>query len=299
MKNKAARSTWNQTPVAWGMMLPYLLIFFTFTLLPVLVSIVLSFTDFNLLQMPGFVGINNYIRLFLKDDIFLIAMSNTLVFALITGPVGYILCFIFAWMLNELGPRLRAFLTLLFYAPSMTGSMYIIWRFVLSDDSRGIVNSFLLNMNLISEPIKWLKDTQYMFITVIIVVLWQSIGTSFLVFIAGLQNVDRSYYEAGMMDGIQNRWQELWYVTLPLMRPQLLFGAVMSISGSFNIGAAITALVGFPSTDYAVHTIVHHLEDYGTIRFEMGYASAIATVLFLIMIGSNKLVQKILGGVGK
>ena len=106
-------------------------------------------------------------------------------------------------------------------------------------------------------------------------------------------------YEAAAVDGIRNRWQELWYVTLPVMRPQLLFGAVMSITNSFGIGGVITALCGFPSTDYAAHTIMHHLEDYVTIRFQMGYACAIATVLFVMMVGVNLLVQKLIAKVGE
>jgi len=134
---------------------------------------------------------------------------------------------------------------------------------------------------------------------VIIVQLWLSLGTSFLSFIGGLQTMDVSQFEAGAIDGIRNRWQELWYITLPSMKPFLMFGAVMQITQSFAVSDVAEALTGFPSTDYAAHTIVTHMKDYGNIRFELGYACAIATLLFLLMVGSNKAVQKMLSGLGQ
>lgn len=291
--------TRKQVLISWGFVLPFMLVFFTFTVLPVLASMVLSLTNFNMLQTPDWVGLDNYVRLFLEDDVFQTAVKNTLFFALLTGPVGYILCFVFAWMINGFNPKLRAALTLLFYAPSMMGNMAVIWQIIFSGDQYGLLNSLLIQMGLVSEPIQWLTDTSTITAVVVVVVLWSSLGTSFLAFIAGLQNIDGSLLEAAAIDGVRNRWQELYFIILPGMKPQLMFGAVMSISGSFGIGAAITQLVGFPSTDYVVHTLVHHLEDYGSLRYQMGYASAIATLLFAIMILSNKLVQKIIARVGK
>ncbi len=288
-----------QTKTAWLFMLPFLVIFFLFTILPVVISMVLGFTNFNLLEMPRFVGFQNYIQLFLNDEIFLKAIKNTLFFAIITGPVGYILCFTFAWFIHQIPPVPRSLLTLLFYAPSIAGSMYVIWTYIFSNDTYGLMNSVLISLGLVADPIQWLTDASYMPAVVVTVVLWQSLGAGFLSFIAGLQNIDRTLYEAAAVDGISNRWQELYFITFPSMRPQLMFGAVMTITSSFGIGAVISALVGFPSTDYAVHTIVHHLEDYGNVRFEMGYACAIATLLFLLMVGANKMVQKLLSKVGK
>ena len=151
---------------------------------------------------------------------------------------------------------------------------------------------------MIQAPIQFLKNTAYMMPIVIGVSLWMSLGAGFLSFIAGFQGVDKSYYEAAAMDGIKNRWQELWFVTLPMMRNQMMFSAVMSITSAFNVGSVVTGLFGFPSTDYAVHTIMNHLEDYGGTRFEMGYASAIATLLFIIMVGINLVVRKLVAKVG-
>jgi len=278
---------------------PYMLIFFTFTVVPVVVSMGLSFFYFNMLEFPRFVGWQNYTRLFLDDDVFLIALKNTFIFALITGPVSYLACFIFAWIINELPPKIRAVMTLVFYAPSISGNVFFIWLIVFSGDSYGYLNGFLMRYGFILEPIQWLTDEKYILSIVIIVQLWLSLGTSFLAFIAGFQTIDRTLIEAGAVDGIKNRWQELWYITLPSMRPQLMFGAVMQITASFAVAEISIALAGFPSVNYAAHTVVTHLMDYGTIRFEMGYASAIATVLFLIMIGTNLMTQKLLRKVGQ
>lgn len=280
--------------VAYLFVAPYTLLFFLFTVLPVLIAVGLSFTHYNMLQPPKWIGYQNYIRLFLSDDVFLIAVKNTFVFALITGPLSYLACFIFAWLINELQPRVRAVLTLLLYAPSISGQLFMIWTVMFSGDSYGYVNGALLRFGIIDEPIQFLLDPQWMMPVVILVVLWMSLGTSFLAFIAGLQGIDKQLYEAAAVDGIRNRWQELFYITLPQMKGYLMFGAIMSITNSFAAAAQIIPLVGFPSTDYAGHTIVTHLIDYGNIRFEMGYASAIAVILFAVMVGSQRLVQRVL-----
>lgn len=278
---------------------PYMILFFTFTALPVIVSLGLGFFSFNMLEAPVFVGMDNYIRLFLGDDIFIKAIGNTFLLAVMVGPIGYIMCLMFAWLINELPTSLRTILTLIFYAPSISGNIYLVWGIFFHKDAYGFANAILLRYNVISSPILWFENPQYMMPLVIVVALWTSVGTSFLAFIAGLQGIDRSLYEAAAMDGIKNRWQELWYVTLPSMKPQLMFGAVMSITGAFGSGAIVTALCGMPSTGYEAHTIINHLEDYGSIRYEMGYASAIATILFVIMVGTNKIVQKLLAKVGE
>ena len=296
-KRSIGRRLWDSR-VSYAFCMPYMTLFFIFTVLPVLMSIVLSFTYFNMMQAPRLVWFDNYVRLFMTDDVFLIALRNTLILAVITGPVGYLLCFIFAWFINELSQRLRTLFTLCFYAPSISGNAYLIWTLLFSSDRYGMVNGFLMNLGMINKPIQWFQDTKYMMGLCIAVLLWMSIGTSFLVFVAGFQGIDRSLYEAGMMDGIRNRVMELWYITLPQMKPQLMFGAIMSITGAFGVGPTITGLVGFPSTDYAVHTLMHHLEDYGTQRFEMGYASAIAVFLFVLMFASNRVVGRMLRRLG-
>jgi multiple sugar transport system permease protein len=276
-----------------------MILFFCFTALPVIIAMYLSFTSFNIIEPPKFVGIANYVRLFLSDDIFMRAIGNTFIMAVIIGPIGYLMCLFLAWMINEL-PRLwRTILTLIFYAPSISGNVYFIFQYLFSNDSQGYFNALLIRYGIIQTPILWFQDAKYMMPLIVGIALWTSVGTTFLSFIAGLQGIPSHLYEAGAIDGIKNRWQELWYITLPSMKPQLMFGAVMSITGAFGVGSIVTALCGLPSTNYTVHTIFNHLEDYGGVRFEMGYASAIATVLFLIMIGSNKLIQKVIAKVGE
>ena len=284
---------------AYLMCLPFYAVFILFTIGPVILSLFFSFTIFNLIEAPQFVFFDNYVRLFVDDDVFLKAVQNTLIFAAITGPVSYLLSFLVAWFINELPPKIRSFVTLIFYAPSISGGIYTVWKVFFDNDSYGYANYILLKLEVITEPIQWFQNEKYVMPLCIVVALWTSLGVSFLSFIGGLQTVSKDQFEAGAVDGIKNRWQELWYITLPNMKPQLLFGAIMAITNSFGFGAIVTTLAGFPSVNYAAHTIMHHLEDYGGQRFEGGYASAIATILFFVMIGANMLVKKILAKVGQ
>ncbi len=289
------KKTWK----GYVMVAPFLIMFIAFTVVPVILSILLSFTSFNMLEWPEFRGVQNYVQLFLADDLFITAFSNTMLFAITTGPISFILAFIVAWFINELPPKLRAFVTIIFYAPSIAGTAYLVWGIFFQGDIYGYVNGWLLRMGMISQPIVFFKDTRFIVPLCIVVALWTSLGTSFLSNIAGLQGVDRSLYEAGAIDGVKNRWQEAWYITLPSMRSILLFGAVLSITGAFGFGGIVDALCGNPSTDYVAWTLQHHLVEYMGVRFEYGYASAISVVLFAIMMGANMLVQKFLAKVGQ
>ena len=280
------------------LMAPFLMMFLLFTLLPILVSIGLSFTYFNSFNMPTFTGWDNYLRMFLDDDIFLIAVRNTLLFAIITGPISYFLSFFFAWMISDFRPGMRAFITTVFYAPVLSGVAYTMWTFIFSSDSYGILNGLLIRFNFIKEPIGWLTDSAYTLGVVIVVQLWLSLGTGFLAFVAGLQGVDTGLYEAGMLDGIHNRFQEVWYITLPCMKPQLLFGAVMQIVTSFSVADVSIRLAGFPSVQYSAETIVTHIMDYGTVRLEMGYACALASFLFLLMYLTNRFITFAINRIG-
>ncbi|MCL1877237.1 MAG: sugar ABC transporter permease [Defluviitaleaceae bacterium] len=291
------RRIWR-TRQGYALLAPYFLLFFMFTVLPVIMAIALSFTSFNMLQPPQFVGWENYIRLFLENEVFMIALQNTLIFAVVTGPLSYVMCFGLAWIINEMRPKLRAVMTVIFYAPSISGNVFFIWGFFFSGDRYGLVNGFLLRWGIESDPINFFRDPDYILPLLLLVQLWLSLGVGFLAFIAGLQTVDKSMYEAAAVDGIQNRWQELWFITLPSMKPQLMFGAVMQITTSFAIAETSTALAGLPSVNYAGETIVTHMMDFGWIRFEMGFASAIATILFFMMLGTNKAVQHLLRRVG-
>ena len=280
------------------MIAPFMLLFFVFVVYPVLKAIWFSFTDFNVLEKANFVGLRNYQKLFLDDTNFITAIKNTFIIAVIVGPGGYIMSFLLAWMINELPHKVGTVLTVIFYAPSMAGTAVIsVFTQIFSNDSNGYLNAFLRSLGM-NDPILWLSDKEFIIVVVILASLWMSMGVGFLSFVAGIKGVDEAQYEAGAIDGIRNRWQELWYITLPNMKPQLLFGAVMTITSSLSVGSVGDSLVGFPSPNYASHTIVNHLNDYGSIRMEMGYASAIAVILFLIMIVCNGLIQKLLRKVG-
>lgn len=278
---------------------PFLIIFCLFTVIPVVSSVFLSFFDFDMIKKVDFAGFNNYIRLLVKDTVFTTVLKNTVLFAIITGPIGFMLSFVLAWFINEFSPIIRTVLSFLFYAPALVGNAYFIWQVAFSNDSYGYVNSLLLSLGLITEPINWLKTASYVMPIIIVVQLWQSMGVSFLANISGLQNVNNEMYEAGAIDGVRNRWQELWYITLPSMKHMLLFSAVMQISSSFSVSAIAIQLAGYPSVEYAVDTIVSYMADVGTVRYEMGYASAMSVVLFTIMVVFRWIVGKALNSTGK
>ena len=281
------------------MISPFLILFFLFTVLPVISSLGLSFFSYDMISLPKFSGVANYLRMFNGDEVFPKAVVNTLKFAVVTGPFSYLLAYLLAWFINDFNPAVRTVLTFIFYAPAMIGNATFIWQTMFSSDSYGYANSFLISLGIITEPISWFKNEAYNFTILIIVQLWTSMGISFLADIAGLQNVNPELYEAGALDGIKNRWYELWYITLPSMKSILLFGAVMQIQATFSIGAVITALAGYPSVNNSVDTVVSHLLDVGTVRYEMGYAAAISMVLFLMMLFARYLIGKILNLLGK
>lgn len=283
----------------WLLLAPFLILFFLFTVLPVISSIVLSFFSYDTVSAPKFNLLDNYLRMFTGDEVFPKAMLNTLKFAIITGPISYFIAFLLAWLINEFNPAVRTVLAFIFYAPALTGNTYFIWQILFSGDSFGYVNNLLISVGLITEPINWFRNTAYNTSILMLVVLWGSIGISFLANISGLQNVNPELYEAGALDGIKNRWYELWYITLPSMKDILLFGAVMQIQAAFSIGSVLQALAGYPSVNNSVDTIVTHLADVGSVRYEMGYAAAISTVLFMMMMLTRVLIGKVLNALGR
>lgn len=243
------------------MIAPFMILFIVFVVYPVLNAIWFSFTDYNVLEKANFVALRNYQKLFLDDEIFITAIKNTFIIAVIVGPGGYVLSFLLAWMINELPHKLGSVLTVIFYAPSMAGTAVVaVFSQIFSNDSNGYLNAILRNLGLTQETMLWLSDSKLVIVVVILASLWMSMGVGFLSFVAGIKGIDEAQYEAGAIDGIRNRWQELWYITLPNMKPQLLFGAVMTITSSLSVGSVGDSLVGFPSPNYASHTIVNHLK---------------------------------------
>ncbi|RAO99593.1 ABC transporter permease [Petrotoga sp. 9PW.55.5.1] len=271
----------------WVLLSPYIILFCLFILIPVVGAIILSFSYFNAVQPPEFIGLNNYISLLTQDTVFMQkVLPNTIKYALIVGPGGYILSFIFAWMLAQIPKLPRTIIAILIYLPSMTTGvmMSVIWSIIFSGNQLGYLNSFLIGIGLITEPIQWLQSPQYLMTIVIIVSLWSSMGVGFLAMLAGVLNVNQELYDAAYIDGVSNRFQEIIYVTIPSMRPQMLFGAVMAIVNTFTTSGLGVALSGSnPTPQYAAQLIVNHIEDYGFIRYEMGYAAAASVVLLIIV----------------
>jgi len=281
------------------MLAPFMIFFVALIALPMIASVALSFFEFDMVSMPVFNGFSNYFRMLFDDEVFITTLKNTLILAVITGPAGFLLSFVLAWFLNEFKPTVRTVLSFMFYCPALIGNAYYIWQVAFSNDSYGYVNSMLLSLGFITEPVQWLKNASYVMPIIIAVQLWMSMGVSFLANISGLQNINTEMYEAGAIDGIRNRWQELWYITLPAMENMLLFSAVMQIASAFSIGSVCTTLVGYPSVNYTADTIVSYLTDVGTTKYEMGYACAISVILFLMMALTRALIGKLLRRVGR
>lgn len=286
---------YGNTKMGYIFMAPFLVLFFVFTLLPVLVAFFMSFTDYNIMEMPNFVGLSNYQSLILDDDEFIIAIKNTFVFAGISGPITFFASFVLAWIINRLN-KLRNFYALALYVPSITSGVALssVWLYFFSNDSYGLINNTLYQLGILSEPIKWTLDPKYILGVVIFISAWMGMGNGFLSFMAGMQNLSPELSEAGMVDGISNSFQELIYIILPQLKPQLLFGAVNSIVSAFAVFDIAVAVAGMPSPNYAAHTIVSHLYDYAFIRFEMGYSSAISVFLFAITYILNRVIMKLL-----
>lgn len=277
----------NANPAAKWFLSPYLLLFAVFIIIPMVIAIALSFTNFNTIEFPDFVGFMNYINLITQDEIFMqYVLPNTVVYVLIVGVGGYVLSFFLAWILAQISKVPRTILALIFYSPSMTSgvAMTVLWKIIFTGDQTGYLNSILMKLGIITEPIVWLVDARYLLPIVIIVALWSSMGVGFLAMMAGILNADEELYEAGAIDGIKNRFQEMIYITVPTMKPQMLFGAVMAVVNTFANGAIDVALTGTnPTPGYSAQLIVNHIEDYGFIRYEMGYAAAVSVVLLLIV----------------
>ena len=280
------------------LLFPFMFFFFLFTVWPVIASIFVSFTEYNVLEAPRFVGLDNYRRLFLEDDIFKKAIGNTLVFAVVTGPLGYLISFFTSWIINEFGRFTKALLTFIFYIPSISGTVYTIWGLIFDSDIYGYANSFLIRVGIIHDPIDWLTNESYILPLIIVVQLWMSMGVGFLAMRAGFSTIDSQYYEAGAIDGIRNRWQELWYITIPMMAPHLTTAAVLQITAMFSNAIVSETLAGNPSTNYGGHLLMNHFNDYSGVRLERGYASAIAVFLFAFIFIINRIIMKKLRKVG-
>lgn len=278
---------------------PYIILFLTFIIIPVLIAFGLSFTYFNTIETPEWIGMRNYIEIFTRDEVFMqYVLPNTFRFAFIVGPVGYFMSFLLAWMLSQIPHRPRTILAIVLYSPSMTAgiAMGVVWTVLFSGDSTGYLNAWLLRVGLVEEPIQFLTSPDYLMNIMILVSLWGSMGVGFLAMMAGILNIDQTLYEAAYVDGLKNRWQEIFYITIPSMKPQMLFGAVMAVVGTFQVGAIGVQLSGAnPTPQYAGQLMVNHIEDFGFLRYLMGYASAVSVILLIMVYGISRVTWSLLG----
>ena len=283
---------------AYLFLAPYLILFVLFIIIPVVAAIGLSFTNFDSVNLPKVIGLKNYIALLTSDSVFMqYVVPNTLKFSLIAGPLGYVLSFVMAWMLAQIQHKPRTLLALILYSPSMTSgvAMGVIWKVLFNGDQSGYLNSLLMQWGLITEPVQWLQSTEFLMPVMIIVTLWSSMGVGFLSILAGILNINQEVYEAGYIDGIKNRFQEIIHITIPSMKPQMLFAAVMAVVSTFQAGSIGVTLSGSnPTPQYAGQLALNHIEDYGFLRYEMGYASAISVVLLVFIWVCSKVVTKLL-----
>lgn len=284
---------------AYAFIAPYATMFIIFIVVPVVLAAFLSFTSFDTIQAPTFNGLRNYVVLLTQDDVFMrYVLPNTIQFAVLVGPGGYVLAFLLAWILAQLPKLPRTIFALILYSPSMTSgvAMAVVWLIIFSGDQSGYLNSLLLTNGVIQAPIQWLQSPQYLMTIMIVVTLWGSMGVGFLAMLAGLLEINPELYEAGALDGITNRWQEIINITIPSMKPQMMFGAVMAIVATFQAGAIGVTLSGAnPTPQYAGQLIVNHIEDYGFLRYEMGYAAAVSVVLLLMVLLFARVANRLFG----
>lgn len=298
MEIRATFKQWfSREGSAYAFLSIYAILFIIFIVIPVLAAVSLSFTFFDAIQTPHFIGLSNYISLLTQDDIFMrYVLPNTIMFAVIVGPGGYVLAFLLAWVLAQLPNTPRTIFALILYSPSMTAgvAMNVVWKALFSGDQTGYLNSFLMGFGLIREPIQWLQSPEYLMPIMILVTLWSSMGIGFLAMLAGILEINPELYEAAAIDGMSSRLQEIFYITIPSMKPQMLFGAVMALVSTFQAGAIGVTLSGSnPTPQYSGQLIVNHIEDYGFLRYEMGYAAAVSVVLLLMVLFFSRIATRL------
>lgn len=282
--------------VFW-LQLPFIVLFLLFIIIPTVVAFVLSFTDFNSIQSPNWVGAENYINILTNDDVFAgHALPNTIKFAIIVGVFGYILSFVLAWILAQVPRVPRTILAAMLYLPSMTGPtmMYNVWQIIFAGDKVGYLNALLLKLDIIQTPIIWLSDSNYIMTIMIVVSLWSCMGIGFLSMLAGILNVNRELYEAAHIDGVSNRLQEVIYVTIPAIKPHMMFGAIMSIVNAFqnaNIGVQLSG--ANPTPGYGGQLLITHADEHAFVRYEMGYSAAISVIVLIIIWVISQLSKKV------
>lgn len=267
---------------AWAVLflLPNLLFFLAFTIIPILWAAVMSFTDWKIIGSPTWVGLDNYIEIFIKDRVFWQVFKNTLTFMIISVPVGLILSFLVALLLNQ-DIAFKRWYRGFFFMPVIASSVLVavVWKWLLVSDF-GMVN-YIISLFGVRGP-NWLTDKRFAMPSVVGVSIWKGLGFNMMLFIAGLQNIPETYYEAFRMDS-ENKVKQVIHITLPLMAPTTFFVFTMSIINSFQVFDLVQMMTnGGPGRNTSV--LVHYIYQNAFRYFRMGYASALAYILFFIIL---------------
>lgn len=273
--------------LAYLFIAPFLICFFVFIVLPCLMAALLAFTSYDAIQFPKFIGFDNFIYMLTRDQVLMkYVIPNTFIFAVIVGPGGYIAQFMLAWLINKIPKSMKIIYIMAIYTPSIAGGVLIsvVWTVFFNPDKLGYLNNFLINIGFITNPIAWTQEKGYLLVIMIIVTLWGSMGVGFLSLFSGMQNVDQQLYEAGEIDGISHDLQKLFYITIPSMKPQMLFSAIMAITGALNAGDIGVQLSGSnPTPDYAGQLIQNHINDFGFARMQLGYATSLSLMVLIVI----------------
>jgi len=264
---------------------PWILGFLGWTIYPILASLYYSFTRFDAVRPPVFIGLANYIDMVAKDEVFRVVLYNTVYFVLLGVPAGLVTAFMLAVLLNN-EMKWRPVFRTIFFLPAIVPAIASaeVWRWVYNPQF-GLINATLKSMGMSTIP--WLSSPTLAKPSLIIIHMWAQ-GTAMVIFLAALQDVPRSLYDAALVDGA-NRWQRFWHVTIPMTTPAILFVMLTSLIGMFQyftLGWLLTQ--GAPNNSTEFYSM--YLYRNAFVYFKMGYASALAWLLFLIIVAFTVLI---------
>jgi len=268
----------RQALVGYIFISPFILGFLLWQFIPMVTSAWMAFQDWNMISAPHFVFLDNFSTIF-HDELFWQSLKVTAVYSLISVPIGLVLSFCAALLLNTKVSGIGIFRTFYYLpvvVPSVAGAL--LWAWMLNTEF-GLVNLVLRSVGL--PKVHWLIDPNLALLSLIMVSLWSSIGGAMVIFLAGLQGVDNMYYEAAEMDGA-GYWAKLWYVTIPLVSPVIFFNLIMGIIGSFQVFSAGYLITGGGPNNATLFYVLH-IYRVGFMYLKMGQASALAWVLFVIV----------------
>lgn len=280
-KQKKMSLKTKNTILGYTFLLPNIIGFTIFTLIPILVALVLSFTSWDGFGEINFIGIENFVRLF-SDDIFKTSMWNTLIFTAGSVPITLLLALGVAMLMNKGLKGIRIFRAA-FFLPYVTAALAIavVWQ-LLYHPTMGPINQVLMGLG-IENPPKWLSSTKMAMLSVIIMYVWKMIGYYMVIFLAGLQGVPKQLYEAAEIDGA-NGWRKFINITIPMLSPVIFFTTIMGIINSFKVFTEVYALTG-GGPGYSTNVMVYNIYVESFQKYNLGYASAMSYVLFAIIVG--------------